>query len=104
MYRIRKLAAVTVFVLATGGSGVALGYQNPGSDDHRQDPYTVALFGDMPYGAAGRAEYPRLIEDTNAAPVRFAMCYGDMKGGDDGHYNDTQYNQWLNWLEAPNQL
>jgi len=103
MYRIRKLAAVTVFVLATGGSGVALGYQNPGSDDHRQDPYTVALFGDMPYGAAGRAEYPRLLEDINAARVRFAMFDGDLKAGGDGACTDALYTQSLDWFNALHQ-
>jgi hypothetical protein len=100
MYRIRKLAAVTVFVLATGGSGVALGYQNPDSDDHRQDAYTVALFGDMPYGAAGRVEYPRLLADINAAHVRFSIFDGDLKAGGDGACTDALYTQSLDWFNS----
>jgi len=106
MSRMKQLAAGAVFVLAAVGTGGSFGHQAPASDDHRdgRDAYTIALFGDMPYGAAGRVEYPRLLADVNDAPVKFSIFDGDLKAGGDGACTDALYSQsrdWFNSLDKP---
>jgi hypothetical protein len=105
MSRARLLTAVTAVVLAAGGSGLSLSNGGTVSDDHRGgDAYTIALFGDMPYGAAGRAEYPRLLAGINDAHVRFSVFDGDLKAGGDGACTDALYTQsrdWFNSLDRP---
>jgi hypothetical protein len=105
MYRIKQLAAAAALVLATAGSAFAAD-RSGGGDDHGdgRDGYTVALFGDMPYGAAGRDEYPRLLADINGARVRFSVFDGDLKAGGDGACTDALYTQsrdWFNSLDRP---
>jgi hypothetical protein len=105
MYRIKQLAAAAALVLATAGSAYAAD-RSAGGDDHGdgRDGYTVALFGDMPYGAAGRDEYPRLLADINGARVRFSVFDGDLKAGGDGACTDALYTQsrdWFNSLDRP---
>lgn len=46
-----------------------------------EDPYTVALFGDVPYTKAAEAGYDRLITAVNAADVAFSTHVGDFKSG-----------------------
>ena len=53
--------------------------------------YTVGLFGDMPYGALGRAQYPTLLADINRSHVAFSIFDGDLKAGGDGPCNDSLY-------------
>src|SRR5689334_5046786 len=61
-------------------------------DRHRgQESYTVGLFGDMPYGALGRAQYPNLLADMNQDHVAFSICDGDLQAGGDGPCNDSLY-------------
>ncbi|QEC50281.1 hypothetical protein FSW04_23650 [Baekduia soli] len=62
--------------------------------------YTVGLFGDMPYGAAGRTEYPRLLGDMNAARPAFAIFDGDLKAGGDGACTDELYTQSKAWFDS----
>jgi hypothetical protein len=107
MSRMKQLAAGAVFVLASVSGGLSFGHPAaPASDDHHEgrEAYTVALFGDMPYGAAGRAEYPRLLADINHAHVRFSVFDGDLKAGSDGACTDALYTQsrdWFNSLDRP---
>lgn len=53
---------------AVAGPGPASG-AGPGGDARGGSPehYRMALFGDMPYGAKGRREYPALIDDGRCA-------------------------------------
>jgi hypothetical protein len=53
--------------------------------------YTIALFGDMPYNALGRAQYPNLLADINASHVAFSVFDGDLKAGADGPCSDDLY-------------
>jgi hypothetical protein len=76
-----------------------------GNDDHEDGhakgrSYTVGLFGDMPYGTAGRIEYPRLIADMNDAHVRFSIFDGDLKSGGDGACTDELYTQSRDWFNS----
>ena len=41
-------------------------------DDCGEDGYTIALFGDMPYNALGKSQYPALLADINRAHVAFS--------------------------------
>jgi hypothetical protein len=50
--------------------------------------YTVALWGDMPYNALGKAQYPNLLADVNASGVAFSVFDGDLKAGGDGPCTD----------------
>src|SRR5262249_54449733 len=76
------------------------------SEDDRRGPdrYTIGLFGDMPYNALGRAEYPALLADINASHVAFSIFDGDLKAGGDGPCSDSLYTtaiQNFNTLERP---
>jgi hypothetical protein len=63
-----------------------------GPDDRRgPDRYTIGLFGDMPYNALGRAQYPSLLADINANHVAFSVFDGDLKAGGDGACVDGLY-------------
>jgi hypothetical protein len=50
--------------------------------------YTVGLFGDMPYGALGKQQYPALLADINDHHVAFSVFDGDLKAGGDGPCSD----------------
>jgi hypothetical protein len=78
----------------------------PGNDGHgRQGKYTIALFGDMPYNALGKQQYPNLLADINNSHVAFSVFDGDLKAGGDGACTDANlYTPALNnfnLLEQP---
>jgi hypothetical protein len=79
-------AALVASVLATSAQA-----SERRDDDGRDnnDSYTVALFGDMPYGALGKQQYPNLIADVNNAHVTFSVFDGDLKSGGDGPCTDA---------------
>lgn len=54
----------------------------------KHEKYTVALFGDMPYNALGKTQYPNLIAAINDAHVAFSVFDGDLKSGGDGPCTD----------------
>jgi hypothetical protein len=82
-------AMVAVGVLAglfaPRSSSVALAHEH-GRDDRGH--YSIGLFGDMPYNALGKAQYPALLADLNAAPIKFSVFDGDLKAGGDGPCSD----------------
>jgi hypothetical protein len=104
MYRIRQVAAAAALVLVTAGTGWSSGGDGGGSDDRHgeRDAYTVALFGDMPYGAAGKVEYPRLLTNVNDAHVKFSIFDGDLKAGGDGACTDALYTRSRDWFNSLN--
>jgi hypothetical protein len=65
----------------------------PGREPSGRGPerYTIGLFGDMPYGALGRAQYPNLLADINQSHVAFSIFDGDLQAGRDGPCNDSLY-------------
>ena len=94
----------TAAVLALGATaGRADGHE--GERDRGHEKYTVGLFGDMPYNALGKAQYPALLADINAHDVAFSVFDGDMKAGGDGPCSDenlyTPSLAWFNLLERP---
>ena len=71
---------------------------------HGPEHYTIGLFGDMPYGALGRSQYPNLLADINHSHVAFSIFDGDLQAGGDGPCNDSLYTTSLanfNRLERP---
>jgi hypothetical protein len=112
MQGFKRLVAGAAVVAATVAATTAIadhGNGGPGSGDGTRtyglgQSYTVGLFGDVPYGAQGREEYPRLLNDMNAARPAFAIFDGDLKAGGDGACTDQLYTQskaWFNSLQFP---
>lgn len=65
--------------------------RHPGHAAHsRHDArYEIGLFGDMPYGPVGRAQYPAVIADMNRANLAFSVFDGDIKNGSEPCYADV---------------
>jgi hypothetical protein len=80
------LAAVTLGVHAHNAT--AHGEGPTGDLSHRPEKYAIALFGDVPYNALGKQQYPNLLADINQSDVAFAVFDGDMKAGGDGPCTD----------------
>ena len=89
--------------------------------EHRDDrggeggpqKYTIALWGDMPYNALGKQQYPNLLLDVNESDVAFSIFDGDLKAGGDGPCTDqnlytpaldyfSQLKRPLVWLPGDN--
>src|SRR5262249_49562255 len=72
---------------------VAFTARPEGAQDGRRGSaaYTIGLFGDMPYNALGRSQYPALLDDINANHVAFSVFDGDLKAGGDGPCADSLY-------------
>ncbi len=84
------MAAVALFAAAS----ITVALRADGNDNDRgRGPaaYRIALFGDMPYNALGRAQYPALLADINASHVAFSVFDGDLKAGGDGPCSDSLY-------------
>ena len=96
--RISRRAQVLTAVAAVAGAA-ALAYSTNAplaaahpsdhdGDDHGPGKYTIALWGDMPYNALGKQQYPNLLKDVNDADVAFSVFDGDLKAGGDGPCTD----------------
>src|SRR5262249_61146794 len=79
------LAAVISAGIASGAGPTSLG-QGRG-----HGKYTIGLFGDMPYGALGRAQYPNLLADINRSNVALSIAHCDVLAGGDGPCTDSLY-------------
>jgi len=77
--------------LASAAAPVAAAHPADDGDHHDHEPkrYTIALWGDMPYNALGKQQYPALLQDVNAADVAFSIFDGDLKAGGDGPCTDA---------------
>src|SRR5258706_15435558 len=96
-------AAATPAAVVAGIMGAGSAYANrEGNDDGKAKgrSYTIGLFGDVPYGGAGRIEYPRLIDDMNDAHLAFSIFDGDLKAGGDGACTDALYTQSRDWFNS----
>jgi hypothetical protein len=107
--RRRALAAAAVCALAAAAVYVGIASAGgPPSGDHGRGrgphTYTIGLFGDMPYNALGRQQYPALLQNINDAHVSFSIFDGDLKAGGDGPCSDSLYTTsiaWFNELVQP---
>ena len=83
-------------IALTTALGLAFGAQqaNAHGDDvielHGRGPerFAIGLFGDMPYNALGKQQYPALLADINHSDVAFSIFDGDLKAGGDGPCTD----------------
>src|SRR3989442_7021463 len=82
------LVAAAVLALAALVAGAALAASR---DARGPDRYMIALIGDLPYNALGRAQYPNLIAAINDAKPAFSVFDGDLKAGGDGACTDQLY-------------
>src|SRR5262245_651129 len=80
------------WMLTVDQAGAAkAGNENEAREGRGPDAYTIGLFGDMPYNALGRAQYPALLADINGSHVAFSVFDGDLKAGGDGPCSDSLY-------------
>ena len=103
--RMLTLAAAAALVLAAGVTAALAGRgDDPASQAGGPDSYTIGLFGDMPYNAQGKADYPFLLQDINRSNVAFSTFDGDLKAGGDGPCSESLYTTAIagfNSLERP---
>jgi hypothetical protein len=87
----RVVAIVAAIAAAVGVyAGIAQGSGGDNGND-QSERYTIGLFGDVPYNAQGKADYPYLLRDINESKVAFSVFDGDLKSGGDGPCNDALY-------------
>jgi len=103
--KLTLLGVVAAAAIAAVAVGVAQG-AGPASPGQGGGPetYTIGLFGDLPYNALGKAQYPALLADVNKANVAFSVFDGDLKAGGDGACTDSLYTTAIagfNSLERP---
>ena len=98
------LGRVAVIVAATAivaSVSYELSANNGDRHDDRDDgSYSIALFGDMPYNALGKSQYPALLDDINRAHVAFSVHDGDLKAGGDGPCADSLYYTALKYFDS----
>lgn len=71
-------AAAAVFLPLTQASAIA----TANSSERHDDAYAFAVIGDIPYGDAQIAEFPRVVDQINDDPsVRWVDHLGDIKSG-----------------------
>jgi uncharacterized protein (DUF2147 family) len=79
---------VLVGTLVLQGTG---GAEPDKSNSSQVATYEIGLIGDMPYGDAGRQQFPRVIDEINRAHLAFTAFDGDIKNGsercDQGQYD-----------------
>lgn len=88
------LAVAVVFAALAAAAGVAVARgAGPTSPANGVGPArdTIGLFGDMPYNAIGKAQYPSLLADVNSSNLAFSVFDGDLKAGGDGPCTDSLY-------------
>ena len=99
----RVIVFVTLILIAVHGVDERAATESK-DGRHGPDAYTIGLFGDMPYNALGRAQYPALLADINRSNVAFSVFDGDLKAGGDGPCSDSLYTTAIanfNTLERP---
>lgn len=81
---VAALAAGSLTVAMTAAQAAPSGHDRAGAQR-----YEIGLFGDMPYGDTGRAQYPALIADMNRHELAFSTFDGDIKNGSEPCYADV---------------
>jgi calcineurin-like phosphoesterase family protein len=76
--RVRRAPVVSVCLALVG---LTIGIPSAAAD-RGQDPYSFAVIGDIPYGPAQIAEFPKVIDEINAdKQVKLVSHLGDIKDG-----------------------
>jgi hypothetical protein len=98
------ISVTAVMMVAAVYRGHAKDFDDDWQRGRGSDTYTIGLFGDMPYNALGKAQYPALLADINASHVAFSVFDGDLKAGGDGACTNSLYTTALanfNKLKSP---
>jgi hypothetical protein len=101
--RMLTLGTLAAAVLAVGVTAALADNGNPDQQNNAAR-YSIGLFGDAPYNAQGKLDYPYLLQDINASNVAFSVFDGDLKSGGDGGCVDSLYTNAIagfNTLERP---
>jgi hypothetical protein len=79
----RKRISVALLGVAVLAGSLVLGAGSAHADGYGDDDegYEIGLIGDMPYGDAGRAQFPNVIADINRHHLAFTAFDGDLKNG-----------------------
>jgi hypothetical protein len=84
-------ASAPIAVSADRGQGDDNDFDHDDGDD-RDDPFTLAVIGDTPYGPIKLAEFPALTAKINADPkVRLVTHLGDIKAGKNAACTDEYF-------------
>ncbi|MCU1677509.1 MAG: hypothetical protein JWM93_2267 [Frankiales bacterium] len=85
------IAVVTLTASITAFGAASAQAKEPGDDtvEHGTSAYEIGLFGDMPYGDIGRAQFPAVLADMNSAKLAFSLFDGDIKNGSEPCYADV---------------
>jgi hypothetical protein len=74
-------------------------------EDKGNDPYSIGLWGDLPYSdAQATIGVPNLIDDMNKQKLAFSVHDGDLKAGSNSPCDDALYErslEYFNTLQAP---
>lgn len=70
------------------------GIPSHNGQSERHSGYSIALWGDQPYGDAGLGSLPALLADINKQQLTFTIFDGDIKSGS-SVCSDAQYTQAL---------
>src|SRR5262245_41371280 len=95
-----RVAAAVAVVAIVASTGYKLSARDNDQGNDGDEGYSIALFGDQPYNALGKSQYPALLADINRAHVAFAVHDGDLKSGGDGACLDTLYYTALNYFNS----
>ena len=97
-----QLSAILASAAIIAGASYSLSAKDKDDrrDDRDDDSYTIGLFGDMPYNAMGRAQYPALLADINRSRVVFSVFDGDLKAGGDGPCSNPLYTTALEIFDS----
>ena len=84
--------ALTAAAVLAGSAAFAETGDRPADDkSNSKKSFRFAAFGafgDRPYGALGRGNYPRVLADINSASPAFTVFDGDTKNGSEPCYAD----------------
>jgi hypothetical protein len=89
------LALTALLTGSLPGHAFADSGKDRGAADQAKKGFTFALFGDQPYGAYGRTNYPNVLAEINAAKPEFTVFDGDTKNGSEPCYADPHTQQLL---------
>jgi hypothetical protein len=92
MHLTRTVAAASAAVIAliAAGTAPAVAADAPGQD--KAGHFSFAIIGDIPYGSAQQALFPRWIQEINAADPELTFHVGDIKNGS-SRCDDALYQQ-----------
>ena len=81
-WRAMGLSTATACVVAVGALTATTSAQPNDASDSDGSAFTFAVIGDIPYGAAQIARFPKVVDQINADPaVQFVDHLGDIKSG-----------------------